>query len=215
MSLKPKEDYFLNMIKSLREGEEVILYYKNITSTPEEDQRVIDFLLSQYEDEQADYPARSPEFDGAAALWAAKMVYVAAQLILFREHKEEAINDLFPPDHAPTTPGSILSADLCLRFLPEMIKNLKVIDSEDLLIEWLEARLKKWHYSSVSYPLRIEELDFNEMYDNSCLLHLYCDRIIRYKNLPLALTPFFKSKIQAQMGLYGKEFWSEFQLHAS
>jgi MoxR-vWA-beta-propeller ternary system domain bpX4 len=176
---------------------------------------VIDFLLLQYEAELTDYPARPPEFDGDAALWAAKMVYVAAQLILFREHKEEAINDLFPPDHAPTTPGSILSADLCLRFLPEMIKNLKAIDSEDLLIDLLEERIKKWHYSSVSYPLRIEALDFNEAYENPCLQHLYCDRIIRYKNLPLALIPFFKNKVQAQMGLYGKEFWSEFQLHVS
>ncbi len=203
------------MIKTLRESEEVTLYYKNISSDPEEDQRVVDFLQAEYETEQAEYPGTSPEFDGVAALMAAKIVYVAAQLILFREQKEEALHDLFPADYTPTAPGSILSADLCLRFLPEMLKNLKAIDSEDLLIELLETRLKKWHYSSVHYPLRIEELDFNEAYENACLLHLYCDRIIRYKNLPLALTPFFKNRVQAQMGLYGKEFWSEFQLHAS
>ncbi|MCE2995414.1 MAG: hypothetical protein ACK5RG_20685 [Cyclobacteriaceae bacterium] len=203
------------MIKSLRESEEVILYYKNITFSPDEDQMVVDFLKSQYEEEKMDYPDSPPEYDEVAALWAAKTVYVAAQLILFRQDKEETLNNLFLPIHIPTTPGSILSADLCLRFLPEMIKNLKAIDSEDLLIDLLEERLKKWHYSSVNYPLRIEELDFTEVYANACLQHLYCDRIIRYKNLPLALIPFFKSKVQAQMGLYGKEFWSEFQLHVS
>ena len=135
--------YFLKMIRTLRQQEEIMLYGNILQVTDAEAREVVVFLEKEYEAEALNYPYSIPSFDDTAALWAAKTVYIAAQLILYRETKNEALPLILPDFTGDVTPAAILSCDLCLRFLPTMIVQLKAIDSEDELIQVLENLLQQ------------------------------------------------------------------------
>ena len=109
------------------------------------------------------------------------------------------------------TPGAVLSADLCLRFFPDIIRQLRIIDTEDSLTGILENIIRTWHYSGISLGEPVEELDPQVIISDPCLLQLYCDRIIQYKNRGLANDPNIKQHIAASMGNFSSRFWPEFQ----
>jgi hypothetical protein len=207
-------DYFLNMIRHLRQHEEIMLYGHVLEIAEADAQATRAFLKSEYERESIGYPGSAPPFDDEAGMWAARVVYVAAQLILYRENQEKDLSLLLPDHHSAPTAAGMLSADLCLRFLPQMIMQLKNIDSEDALIEVLERKLGAWHYSGVAHPLNIESLDFS-FTDDPCLRQLYAERIIDNRKLSLALHPAFREYISAQLGLYAHTLWSDFKRHIS
>lgn len=175
------ESCFLNMIKNLRQNEEVMLYANILEIAEEESIEVIEFLKSEYQQESFNYPYQALAFNNEAALWAAKLLYTAAQLMLYRENKEADLEKLIPEFNREITPPEILSADLCLRFLPAIVVQLRIIDPEDRLISILEEHLKKWHYSAINYTLEIGDLEFKQIIESPTLQQLYINRIIEYK----------------------------------
>lgn len=204
--------YFLKMIQHLRQNEEIMLYGNILSASSEECSQVTDFLKSEYEKELSGYPPGAPPFYSEAALWAARIVYVSAQLLLYRENKEKDFAVLLPSYEGDNTPAAVLSADLCLRFLPDMLVQFKLIDSEDPLIELLEKILVTWHYSGVTYSLKPETLDLTMLHTDASLFQLYCDRIFENKNLLLAQHTAFRDTIISQLGIYGTTFWNEFKM---
>jgi hypothetical protein len=188
------------------------MLYGNILEVSEtEDQEAIAYLAKEYENESLNYPFTAPRFDTQAALWAAKTVYVATQLMLYRENKESDLESLLPAYAPEMTPSAIVSADLLLRFLPDIIGHLKAIDPEDKLIEVLEKRLAAWHFSGVKYALPVNDLHFDVILSNPCLYQLYMDRVIENKSLPLARHPSLKEGVKASLGMYAGVYWNEFQ----
>lgn len=206
------QQYFLQMIQHLRECEEVILYEKVMSWEKAEEQELIDFLSREYQNESLNYPYQVPGFNSDAALWAAKTIYLAAQLILYRDQKENDLGLLFTDFEGDLDASTILSADLCLRFLPDMLFQLKVIDSQDGLIELLEAIAHKWHYSAMRYSLEIDRLSFEWMDSDTCLKQLYVNRIIEYKKLKLAEHPACYEAVKSSLGIHGEQLWKEFTL---
>jgi len=205
-------NYFAQMIKCLRQQEEIILYGNILVVNEAEVEDVNDFLKKEYSREILSYPYTAPEYHPDAALWAAKTVYIAAQLMLYRENKESDLEMLLPDFPGDSNEGDILSADLCLRFLPDMLIQLKLIDSSDPLIEVLEAKLSQWHYSGIKYQLNVDELSMNNIFSAPCLRQLYINRIIDYKRIPLAMHAPCKKWVLANIGDYGNEYWNEFKL---
>ncbi len=97
--------YFLDVIKSLREKEEVLLYH-NILDIPEnESQLVVDFLENEYLKEKVNFPVGFPPYSKEAALWGAKFIYLASQLILFRETEIEDLDKVLPHANFKTDDG--------------------------------------------------------------------------------------------------------------
>ena len=201
-----KSPLFLNMITTLRQQEEIMLYDCVLNVSENEATEVVKFLQHEYQQEALNFPYEVPFFDENAALWAAKTVYIAAQLMLYRQHNEADLGILFPNFPIEITPSAVLSSDLCLRFLPSMIVHLKMIDSEDRLIEILENQLYQWHYSGVNCDLEVRKLDFKTVLSDKCLMQLYCNRIIKNKNTKLAQNAVFKGWIQANLGIYENDF---------
>ncbi|WP_207536450.1 hypothetical protein [Desertivirga arenae] len=208
MSSEPSP--YLKTITHLRVYEEIMLY-GNFPAISEEDQaQVGTFLQCEYEDEQLDYPFEVPEFDEAAALWGARILYTAAQFLLYRQNSAQDLPNLFREFPGQITPGAILSADLSLRFLPDILIQLKVIDPEDALIEILENLLHDWHYSAISYSLNHEGLSFQNLEQSRCLMQLYLNRIVDKRNLKLAHHPFFAPRIGSDLGIYASQLWTDF-----
>jgi hypothetical protein len=204
--------YFFKMIQRLRAKEEVFLYGNLLEITEKEAEETISFLRIEYQKEYLEYPYSAPEYSAEGALWAAKTVYLASQLLLYRENKGLELETLLPDYPAAPSASSILSIDLCLRFLPNIITQLKLIDTEDILIELLERKLYTWHYSGIVYPLAVDRLDFSSITMDKSVHQLYVNRILKYKKLPLALHPSCKELILANLGNYAKEFWNEFTI---
>lgn len=208
MSLEPAP--YLKALTHLRAYEEVMLF-ANLSSISEENEKQAgDFLQSEYEDEQLDYPFQPPEFNRDAALWGARVTYTAAQLLIYRQTKDQDLPGLFPDFEHEITPSAILSADLLLRFLPNILVQLKVIDPEDRLIVLLESILNKWHYSGGCYPLDHRQIDFSMLEQNKCLMQLYLNRIVEKQNLSLAHHPFFESRIASNLGIFASQLWKDF-----
>jgi hypothetical protein len=207
--------YFLKMIQTLREKEEIMLYGNILKISETEAKEVVDFLKTEYQKESLEYAFTLPPYNSEAALWAAKTIYIASQLIMYRENKGEEIEILLPDFIGEQNASSLFSVDLCLRFLPDMITQLRLIDSEDMLIDLLELKLYTWHYSGVTYPLNIEKLSFETVVSDPCLHQAYANRIMKHKKLKLATQESFKNLILANLGDHGQEFWKEFKIEIS
>lgn len=199
------------MVQHLRQHEEVMLFGNLLHIDEADAAETVAYLQEEYRAESLEYPYTAPPFDAAAALWAARTMNMAAQLLLYRENKPDDLGTLFPRFDREIDTASMLSADLCLRFLPDTLRELKMIDSLDSLILILETILCQWHYSGIHYPLDFSKVDFEAGLADPCMRQLYTDRIIRYKNISLAQHGLFRNHISAALGLYAPDYWKEFQ----
>jgi len=199
---------FLDTIYHLRTIEQVILYDKIMTISKAEENEIILFLETEFEKEILEYPGIAPNFNSQAALWAAKTVYLAAQLLLNREHKISDLS-LLLPEHKVNDASAILSADLCLRFLPQIIEKIKKIDPEDLIIPILEKHLFQFHYSAIGSEIISENIDYGNISENECLLQLYLDRIVQRKAIKWAQSDFIQKQLEIGFGDYRKIFWAQ------
>ncbi|MEO1051302.1 MAG: hypothetical protein AAFX87_11795 [Bacteroidota bacterium] len=209
MSSASTNTYFLDAIYHLRTNEEVKLFDKMLHVSTQESSLVGDFLMSEYDNERLDYPHDAPEFDIEAAIWGAKLLYQTCQLILNRENKVEDLRGFFPAFDHKINDSSVLSADLCLRFLPQVLIKAKLIDPEDELIAILEEHLTVWHYSGIGYDLSFVDLDWAIIMNSPCLKQLYANRVIENKSLPLANMDVLNDTVKGSLGDYASLFWKE------
>ena len=203
-------NYFCETLKHLRQHEEALLFINLLQFSEKEQSEAIEFLRNEYHRESLNFPYQVPAFDQAAALWAAKTFYIILQLLLYRENKEADIDLLLPPYTGNMNPGAVLSADLTLRFLPDILLQLKAIDPADHLVTLAENHLRQWHYSSIHYTLPANSLDFTPLQLSQCLNQLYIDRVILYKNISLAFHPAVCTGVKATLGFYAPQLWSDF-----
>ena len=200
---------FTEMITRLYQQSEIVLY-NNVLNIPADEALVTgDFLREAYDWEKQNYPFIAPEFDWTAALWSAKIVYFSAQLLLFREKTIEEIETLLRPYPDNPTPSNILSIDICLRFLPDILTKLKTIDSDDEIIPILEAFLVQWHYSAFKYPIEETNLDFKAVVSNDCIRQLYANRIIAHKAFRRARHEAIRPYVIGSLGDYEDIFWKD------
>jgi hypothetical protein len=204
-------NYFLQMLQQLRQHEEVMLYNNLLEVSETDANEALNFLAYEYRVEARNYPFLAPDFEPEAALWAAKTIYTAMQLMLYRKNESSDLAQLLPKYEAEINPSAILSADLTLRFLPDVLTQLHLIDFEDSLLTLLKEILQTWHYAGVGYALDESILDFSPILSNPCLYQLYLDRIIEKKKISLAQNPVFITGINANLGIFGDEFWKDFK----
>lgn len=196
---------FFDTISELRSQEQIVIFNRILKIDPSDESKVNEFLKEEYSLESNEYPSNAPSYSAAAGIWSAKMVYIAAHLLIHREHSPENLPELFPKDEFEANESNILSVDICLRFLPPIIFQLKLINPEDKLIQILEKHLIKWHYSGIGYELENEELSFEKILSSNCLSILYCERVIDKRAVKLAKTEHVNRLINEQLGDYKKE----------
>lgn len=201
--------YFYDTIYGLRIREELILYNRLLDFNKVEEQKVTDFLAVEYGRECVGFPFMPPPFDAEAALWAAKTTYIFSQLILHRNHAEEELPKLLPLFNGMINAGAILSADLCLRFLVELVPTIRNIDSEDLLLQLLHKHLHQWHYSAIGLDAITGELNMEVFCGNDCLYQLYADRVVEKRDIKRAMIPELYQRLKTGMGIYSPVFWKE------
>lgn len=204
---------FLSMMIHLRKDETVLLYGKISGIGEDENTEVVQFLEREYRNESSGFPFSPPQFEASAALWAAQTVYIISQLLLYRDDPAKELRALLPRFEGTLTAGAVLSADLCLRFVPDILDELKLIDDEDPLIELIQELLNNWHYSGMVAIENTEALDFSVIQSNECLQLLYCNRVIEQKHNLFYENTFLKQHIDAALGMYKIQFWNELTTH--
>jgi hypothetical protein len=200
---------FLDTIYHLRTIEQVILYNKMMTISKEEEKETISFLETQYEREALDYPCQAPKFNAAAAFWGAKIVYSASQLLLYRDHNIQELDVFLPSYNGEIDASAILSADLCLRFLPQVVMEMKRIDAEDLVIVILERHLEYFHYAAIGFDVVSENINLEVVFLDACLKQLYLNRVVERKAKKTAEIEIVKGALMAGFGDYKEVFWKE------
>lgn len=204
--------YFRDFVNHVRSKGEVLLYQRVLEIDSDELSGTTSLLESAYTCEQLSYPFHPPGFCPEAAIWAAKLMYYSSQLLLYRQQSAEEMRKLIIPYNKEITSSAILSADLTLRFIPDILHELTMVDDTDPLIPMLEEILHTWHYSAVGYNLvEMKQLDFKIIHADECLNQLYVNRIIDKNALAWARHPGMYPFVEAALGLYKKELWPGFE----
>jgi hypothetical protein len=123
-----------------------------------------------------DAPRLVPE----VARWAAERLYRACQFLVYREVEADEVREgcAVPcPAVAAVSPDVCYSADLILRYLPDVFALARGIAREDPLIDGLRSLARAWPLSSVGMP-EVREVDVSAFIDHPGLRRLYADRII-------------------------------------
>lgn len=138
-------------------------------------------------------------------------MYFVAQLFLHREANRTEIMQLLSVFEGEIGEAEMLSADLCLRFLPVIQKQLILVDEGDFLLPILDDILQTWHYSNFPRKADINQANRLTIIPRfPCLYKMYIERIIAFKCEHLALHPVFMPQIRAYLGNHSNELWEDF-----
>ncbi|MFC4382649.1 hypothetical protein [Chryseobacterium bernardetii] len=203
---------FLDTVFLLRKNECITLFsnIRAISLTEEQEAEV--YFEAEFEKERLEFLSDQLTCNKTTAVWAAKVLYYSAQLYLVREKTADNLDNLIPEFKGTRDISSILSADLSLRFLPEIIFALNSADPEDPLIKILEEILTEFHYSGVGYDLDLGKVNWEEELKDKTYRKLYLERIVEKKDYKLAEIPFINKLLMAEFGMHKEAFWRELKI---
>jgi hypothetical protein len=203
---------FLDTLFLLRKEECITIFTDIQEISQKEEQDAADYFESEFEKERLEFLSDQINCDRETAVWAAKVMYHSAQLHLIRENTAKDLNKLIPSFKGKRDVSAILSADLSLRFLPQIISVLQNADPEDALIKMLENILTQFHYSAIGFDLDLENINWQEELKDKTYRKLYLERIVEKKAYSLAEIPYINQLLIAEFGMYKDVFWRELKI---
>ncbi|WP_294267524.1 hypothetical protein [uncultured Chryseobacterium sp.] len=203
---------FLDTLFLLRKEECITIFTDFHEISEKEESDAADYFEAEFEKERLEFLSDQISFDKETAVWAAKILYHSVRLHLIRENTAKDLNRLIPPYSGNRNIPAILSADLSLRFLPQIISALHDADPEDVLMSMLENVLKRFHYSAVGMDLELEPINWEEELKDRTYRKLYLERIVERKSYKLAEIPYINQLLIAEFGLHKDVFWKELKV---
>jgi hypothetical protein len=119
------------------------------------------------------------EFDGKVAVEAAELVRQASWALVNRDDRPDELERRLAMPHDPTTPAHHLSADLMLRYLPQVYRRAKALDPGDVLPALLERVLRQWPLSGVLSDVGEGPMAPPDLGGHPGLMLLYAERLAR------------------------------------
>ncbi len=203
---------FLDTLFLLRKEGTLTVFSDFKTLSEKEEKEAEDFFESEFEKERLDFLSDKIPFNKEAAIWAAKILYHSAQLYLIRKDTAKNLEKLIPQYQGEKNTSAILSADLSLRFLPQLLDALQIADSTDPLVKMLGNILHQFHYSGIELDLNLEKINWEEELKNKTYRKLYIERIVEKKAYKLAEIPYVNQLLIAEFGMYKDIFWRELKI---
>ncbi len=203
---------FLDTLFLLRKEGTLTIFSDFKTLSEKEEKEAEDFFESEFEKERLDFLLDKIPFNKEAAIWAAKVLYHSAQLYLIRKDTAKDLEKLISQYQDEKDVSAILSADLSLRFLPQLLDTLQIADSTDPLVKILENILQQFHYSGIGLDLNFEKINWEEELKNKTYRKLYLERIVEKKAYKLAEIPYINQLLIAEFGMYKDIFWRELKI---
>jgi len=129
---------------------------------------------------RADLAGDAPPLSLPTTTWAFALLENACRYLVYREYEVEDIAAAFAercPE--PPSPSACYSADLFLRYLPDVTRLARGVGEADPLVEYLLAVARTWPLSSIGVEgIEIEDAALQPILSHPTLLQLYVDRII-------------------------------------
>jgi MoxR-vWA-beta-propeller ternary system domain bpX4 len=116
-------------------------------------------------------------FDARTACEAAELVRRASWALVSREERVDDLKRRLVMSATPNTPGQHLSADLLLRYLPQILRRVRGLDPTDPLIDILADVLRRWPLSGVLSDVEEGPLGPTDFGGHPGLLILYSERL--------------------------------------
>lgn len=200
---------FLDTLFLLRKDECITIFSDLKEISKKEEQDASDYFETEFEKERLEFLSDQINCNKETAVWAGKVLYHSAQLYLIRRDTAKDLDQLIPPYKGTRDVSSILSADLSLRFLPQIVDGLQIADAEDPLIKMLENILSQFHYSAIGSDIDVEKVNWEEELKDKTYRKLYLERIVEKKAYQLAEIPFINKLLIAEFGMHKDVFWRE------
>ncbi len=205
---------FLDTIFLLRNSGSITVFSNLREISKKEEQEAGDYFETEFEKERLEFLSTDIKCSKEAAVWGAKVLYHSAQLYLIRENTSKDLDQLIPRMKITTDVSSVLSADLSLRFLPQITSVLQTADPYDPLVKILEDILTQFHYSGIGYPLNLEKIDWEKELRDKTYRKLYLERIVEKKAYSLAEIPYINKLLVADFGLHKDVYWRDLKIVA-
>ena len=139
---------FVEFLRTLLADGRVVLRERPAVEAAERaDARVL--LADAYDDYRLGVAGPPLPFDAATALGMAEWLGLACWFLLRRDEPPEAVERALAPPPPPTSAAQHLSADLVLRFLPQVHRRARALDAADGLTRRLTELLRDWPLSGV------------------------------------------------------------------
>jgi hypothetical protein len=154
------------------------------------------------------FPGDAPPLEMDVALWAARQLYRASQLAVYRELDAAAIEELLRPA-CPSAPPTTRhwSVDLLFVFLPNLILLARTASEYDPLVVRLHEWAAEWPLSSVGVA-GVSPKNVHEIVEHAGLLQLYVDRILAKKDWSRLKDDRVRSAARQSLGAHLSE-WPE------
>lgn len=202
--------HLTSFIRDLLEKGQVTVAGQLIQFAEEDTQQSIVLLNRYYEEDKLEMPLEAPEFSPEAALWGARYLYHAIQFAMLRDLGEEQVKEHLTDFQGQITPETMYSADLTLRYLPDLLKLAKGLAPDDVLVTSLKHTLSQWPFSSVGLE-GMEESNPDVVLENPSLAYAYIDRIIKSKDLKRAGNEQLAGLIREVLGAHTQLLWPQFE----
>ncbi|WP_419868669.1 hypothetical protein [Chryseobacterium sp. CT-SW4] len=207
-----RKNPFLDTLFQLRQEERITVFSDIQQQSVQEEEEVNDYLETEFEKERLEFLSDKLTYDRISGIWAAKILYHSIQLYLIRNDTDKKLPQLIPEYQGKKEIPSLLSADLSLRFLPQILTALYITDPNDPLAGMLESILQKFHYSGIGYDLDLQHIDWQEELKDAVYRKLYLERIVSKRAYRLAEIPYINQLLIAEFGLYKDIFWRELKI---
>jgi hypothetical protein len=202
--------HLTSFIKELLEKGQVTVT-KGLTLFSEEDlQESLKVLRGYHAEDALQMPLVAPAFSSEAALWGAVYLYRATQFVLIRDLGEEAVQSHLNDFSGPVTAEAIYSADLTLRYLPDLLQLAKGLAPDDVLVTCIQHTLTQWPFSSVGTEAAAQA-DYQPVLAHDSLKYAYIDRIIKHKDTRRASGEEVAELISEVMGAHAALLWPGFE----
>jgi hypothetical protein len=145
-------------------------------ATPADRAEAAGLLEKFYRDYCLDVAGPPPDFAAPAALAAAEFVWRACWFLLVRDEEAEVVEQALQLLPAPAGAGQQLSADLLLRFLPQVQRRARALAADDVLTQSLERVLRRWPLSGVLSDVA-EGPEALDLAGHEGLMLLYAERL--------------------------------------
>ena len=161
----------------LNEGR--IQFVERPQSAREPDADALALLHQAYSTYRLDVAGSLIPFDAKTAWVAAELVRHAGWFLVCHEEPESELDRLLNIPGLPLTATQHLSADMTLRFLPQIHRRAIALSPDDLLAQKLTTILRQWPLSGVLADIEEGPLQPLQFDNHAGLWLLYAERLAR------------------------------------
>ena len=160
-------------------------------------------LQSTYENESWHFPGDLPDYDAATAEACACWFAAAAMCLVDRSMDEAHVRALLSPPALPSSsdsPSAYCSADLTLRYLPDLYLLARLKSESDPMLDCLTAMAKRWPLSSPGVPGAgaPDARAMGILCGHPGMWRLYLDRVARHRHSEALEEPSIRAVLIAE-----------------